>query len=166
MRHLNYLLFIGVAFFLSSCASLSPQFEQPQVSITSFQLAPQSTGPVPTFLVGLKVINPNRDALPINGMSYSVDIDGHRILSGAEPELPRVPGYGTVEFTIKATPDLLGSARLISQALNGNKDSFKYDFKARLDVGRLLPFITIQETGEFSLKGAKSNQPSLTSSVL
>lgn len=153
MRQFRFIFLFTMVYFLSACASLTPKFEQPQVNITSFNLAPQSTTSTPTFLVGLQVINPNRQALPLKGMSYSLQVDGVRILSGAEPDLPRVPGYGTEEITIRAVPDLLGSAKLISQLLNNNKSSFDYQFKARLDVGTLLPFIDIEEAGQFSLRG-------------
>lgn len=158
MRHFRWVILFIMTYTLSACATLSPQFEQPQVNITSFTLAPQSTASTPTFLVGLKVINPNRSALPLKGMSYSVEVDGYRILSGAEPDLPRVAGYGTEEFTIKAVPDLIGGAKLISQLMSNNKDAFDYRFKARLDVGSLLPFIDIEEAGTFSLKNASSTR--------
>ncbi len=156
MRHFRWVILFIMAYTLAACATLSPQFEQPQVNITSFNLAPQSTTSTPTFLIGLQVINPNRSALPLKGMTYSVEVDGYRILSGAEPELPRVSGYGTEEFTIKAVPDLLGSAKLISQLMRNNKEALEYRFKARLDVGRLLPFINIEETGQLSLKSSSS----------
>lgn len=158
MRHFRYTILLVFVYILSACATLSPEFEQPQVNITSFNLAPQSTASTPTFLIGLQVINPNRSALPLKGMSYSVEIDGYRILSGAEPDLPRVAGYGTEEFTIRAVPDLLGSAKLISQLMSNNKDSFDYRFKARLDVGSLLPFIDIEEAGTFNLKNPASSR--------
>lgn len=149
MLSLSRLVLIVVTVLLSACASWYPSYEEPQVNITSFSLAPESTGVSPTFLIGLQVINPNRNALPLKGMSYSVEVEDQRILSGAEPDLPRVPGYGTAEFTIRATPDLIGSARLINQLLSGQRDKLHYRFIAKFDVGRLLPFITLEEEGEF-----------------
>ena len=140
-----------LSFMLAGCATLSPSYEKPQVNITSLSLAPQSSGATPTFLIGIQVINPNRSDLPLYGMSYSLDVEEHTILSGAEPDLPRIPGYGSAEFTISASPDLLGSARLLNQLLSGRSDTLRYRFKARLDVGRLMPFITSEEAGEFSL---------------
>jgi len=138
---------------LAACASLSPSYEKPQVNITSFSLAPQSSGVSPRFNIGLQVINPNRTALPLKGMSYSVEVDGNRILSGAEPNLPRVEGYSSADIVIEASPDLFGSARLLSELMSGKQDSLGYVFKARLDVGSLLPFINIEEAGRFSLSG-------------
>jgi LEA14-like dessication related protein len=145
----KFTLALTLVLLLSACASWFPSYEKPQVNITSFALAPESTGVSPTFLIGLQVVNPNRSALPLKGMSYSVEVEDQRILTGAEPNLPEVPGYGTAEFTIKASPDLLGSARLINQLLSGQRETLHYLFRARFDVGRLLPFITLEEEGEF-----------------
>lgn len=139
--------------FLAGCAGLQQNYEQPQVNITSFTLAPGSTAMAPRFNIGVQVINPNRNALPLKGMSYGVDIDGHRILSGATPDLPRVPGYGMADFVIEASPDLFGSARLLSDLFSTRRDNFTYTFRARLDVGRIMPFINIEETGRFSTAG-------------
>lgn len=143
-------------FALSGCASWSPSYETPQVNITSFSLAPETAGIAPRFLIGLQVINPNRNALPLKGMSYSVEVDNNRVLSGAKPDLPRVPGYGMADFTIEASPDLLGSARLLNRLLNGQTNCLDYTFKAKLDVGTLMPFIHIEESGTFSLSDSHS----------
>lgn len=149
------LLFVILGLMLlSACASWLPSYEKPQVNITSFALDPDSTGMTPTFLIGLQVVNPNRDSLPLEGMSYAVEVEDQRVLTGAEPDLPEVPGYGTAEFTLRATPDLLGSARLLNQLLSGQRNSLHYRFTAKFDVGRLLPFITLEEEGDFGFGSA------------
>jgi hypothetical protein len=86
-------------------------------------------------------------------MIYSVEVEGSRLLSGATSDLPRVPGYGTADFMIEASPDLLGSARLLGDLLSRQRDSLGYTFKARLDVGGMMPFINIEESGRFGLPG-------------
>src|SRR5690606_30125173 len=99
----NLFVLILVA-FVSACASLAPSYEKPQVNITSFSLAPESNGLAPRFIIGLQIINPNRNALPLKGMSYSVEVENNRVLSGATPDLPSVQGYGMADFTIEASP--------------------------------------------------------------
>lgn len=135
---------------MMGCASWSPNYEKPQVNITSFSLAPESNGLSPRFIIGLQIINPNRGTLSLKGMSYSVEVENNRVLSGATPDLPTVPGYGMADFTIEASPNLLGSARLINRLLTGHNNGFAYTFKARLDMGGLLPYQTIEETGRFN----------------
>ncbi|AFI85779.1 LEA type 2 family protein [Methylophaga nitratireducenticrescens] len=150
MRFLLFCLIIAMV-SVSGCASWSTDYETPQVNITSFSLAPETKGITPRFIIGLQVINPNRTALALQGMSYSIEVENHRILSGATADLPRVPGYGMADFTIEASPDLLGSVRLINRLLTNQTQSLNYTFKAKLDVGRLLPYLNIEENGRFSL---------------
>lgn len=152
MSGLKYASALLMLVILSACASWAPNYEKPQISITSFSLAPDSSGLAPRFLIGLQVINPNRRALPLQGMSYSVEVDDNRVLSGVKPDLPRIKGYSSADILIEARPDLLGSARLLNQLLSGQKKKLDYLFKARFDVGAFLPYVTIEERGEFALQ--------------
>lgn len=145
------LLALLLIFSVAACASLVPRYEKPHVNISSFTLDPKSTGLAPQFNIGLHIVNPNRTTLPLVGMSYSVEIEGHRILSGAEADLPRIEAYGSADITIQASPDLFGSARLLNQLLTGQEQQLDYLFKAKLDVGTLMPYITIKEQGSFGL---------------
>lgn len=146
-------LWLPLVVLVSACASLSLNYEKPQVTITSFSLAPYKAGLTPRFEIGIQVINPNSVELPFRGMSYAVEIEGLRVLSGATSDIPTVPAYGQVSFKIDASPDLLNSARLLGELLsNQQRSHVNYGFNARLDAGRLLPMIKIKETGELKLK--------------
>lgn len=139
-----------VALLLGACASMMPGFQQPEVSVTSFTLAQQAAGAAPRFNIGIRVVNPNRVSLPLRGISYAVEIEGNRVLTGAKPDLPVVAGYGTADFVIEAAPDLLGSVRLVSDLLSRQRGALGYKFSARIDIGTLLP-LTIEQGGEFGL---------------
>jgi len=140
---------------ITGCASLSPYSEPPAVSVTSFSMAPADASSGPLIRVGLRVTNPNRNALPLVGMSYSVEIEQARILSGATAELPEVPAYGTADFTVDLSPDLIGGIRLLNNLMAGNRGSLDYRFSARLDVGRWRPDIRIDESGSFKLAATR-----------
>jgi LEA14-like dessication related protein len=142
---------LGALLILAGCASVSPYPDPPTVNVTSFTLAPESAGMTPRFRVGLNVVNPNRRELTLVGMSYSVELEGTRILNGATSELPLVPAYGSADFTVDLSPDLLGSARLLTDLMGRQRDRLSYSFKARLDVGRWIPDIRVEETGELPL---------------
>lgn len=144
-----------IVLLLAGCASLGLRYEPPQVNITSFALAPQSVGSAPRFIIGVQVVNPNRSALPLKGMTYGIEIEGHRILGGATPQLPRIPAYGSADFVIEATPDLFGGMRLLGDLIAGQRQSLSYTFRARLDTGRLTPMIDVVETGRFNLMPAQ-----------
>lgn len=133
---------------LTGCASLSPYPETPAVSVTSVQLLPgPSAGSAPTIRLGLQVTNPNRAALPLAGMSYSLFINDQRLLSGATSDLPTVPAYGSANLTIDMTPDMLGGLRLLNQLSQaGGTTPMAARLDARLDLAGLRPALRISET--------------------
>lgn len=149
-KRLQRLLLLGLMAFLSACAALSPYDEDPAVTVTSFGLAPEGTSTGPVFRVGLRVINPNRVELPLVGMSYRVDLQGQRLLTGAANDLPVVPAYGSADFEVDLSPDLIGGLRLIGDLMARPSETFDYRFAARLDVGGWRPNIRIEETGQLS----------------
>lgn len=153
-RVLASLASVMCCLLLAGCTGLAPGSEPPSVSVTSFALAPQSTGSAPRFNIGIRVVNPNRNPLRLRGMSYSVAIEGNRILNGARPDLPTVAGYDTADFVIEASPDLLGGVRLVADLFARQRSTLGYSFRARIDVGTLLP-LTVEESGQFGLPAAR-----------
>jgi LEA14-like dessication related protein len=151
LRRMVVIVFmIAIAGLLSACAALSPYEEDPAVTVTRFGLAPEGTSSGPVFRVGLRVTNPNRVELPLVGMSYRVDLQGQRLLTGAANDLPVVPAYGSAEFEVDLSPDLLGGLRLLGDLMANPTETFNYRFAARLDVGGWRPNIRIEEVGQLS----------------
>ena len=64
-------LFIFIlAFTLTSCATLDPDYEEPTVTLSSFNALP-SEGMIPAFEIGLRIINPNTQPLNLVGIVYT-----------------------------------------------------------------------------------------------
>jgi LEA14-like dessication related protein len=146
-RHAFYIFVIAL---LGGCAGLQTDFKEPTVSVTSFRALP-SEGMAPRFEIGLHVTNPNRRAIALEGLSYTVNIEGHQILTGVENELPVIEGYGEGDVTLTATADLFNSISLISDLLRQPRDSFTYEFVARLDLGGIYSDIPVEKKGQVSL---------------
>lgn len=138
-----------ILFSLTGCARFTPNYEQPTVGLKTFRLIP-TAGIVPTFEIGLHIINPNRDSLAVKGLFYTVAIEGHKVLAGVANDLPEIKGYGEEDITIEATVDLLSGAKLIRSLLIQPSTKFQYTFNAKLDMGTFLPTMNIVEKGQFS----------------
>ena len=138
---------------LFGCASLHPDFETPTVGISSFRALP-SQGMVPRFEIGLHIVNLNRTALKLDGIVYSVTLEGHKVLTGVSGDLPVIGAYSEGDVTLMATADLLSSIGLLTSLMQRPQETFSYELDARLDIGSLRPRIHIQEKGELSLAGA------------
>ena len=152
---LKRLTLVCIIVMLYACAMLTPGYETPEVSITSFRVVPAHSG-TPQFEIGLHIINPNRVALALEGISYTISIDDHKLLSGVSNQLPVIESYGEGDVVVNAVPDMLGSMGLISDLVRVRRSTVNYNLQIKLDVGSFLPVIKLEKTGEISLLG--SNQ--------
>lgn len=139
------------ALLLAGCAALTPGFEEPRVSVSSFRPI-TGDGAVPQFEIGLRVSNPNAKALELAGISYAVEIEGKELITGVGNELPIVPAYGEADFKLTASVGLMDGLRLLTEMMNSPKETLSYSFKAKLDPGLLQPAIRVTESGQFSLR--------------
>jgi len=143
------LFVICCAIALQGCSTLSG-YETPSVSITSVRTAP-SAGALPDFVIGLRVINPNRTALPVQGISYAVSLAGNEVIRGVGNDFPVIEAYGQADLTITASANLFAGIRLFSELLRSPQDSVDYDVDARLDLGGLRPTLRVRDRGNLSL---------------
>jgi LEA14-like dessication related protein len=148
----RFFVLLLVVFTLSGCAPFSPSFETPTVSVTSFQ-ALSGQGVIPMFEIGLHVINPNRTALELEGISYHVDLEGYRVLSGVSNQLPVIEAYGEGDVVLQVQPDLFNTISLFTDLLNQPRNQFRFDLIAYLDVGAFIPKIKVEKVGLISLNG-------------
>ena len=137
---------MGLATWLSACATLQPDFETPTVQVVSVALLPPENL-APRFAVTLRVMNPNRSDLPLKGAAYTIKIEGQEIVAGVANDLPRIPAYGEENVTLKATLNWLEGLQLLEDLALDPRDSVTYELSAKLDVGVLIPAIRITDTG-------------------
>lgn len=143
-------LLLAVLLVLTACSGMRSDYETPTVTVSSFRSLP-SAGTMPSFEIGLHVVNPNREPLKLVGASYTVSLDGRDLITGVANDLPVIDGYGEGDFTLTATANLIAGARFISDLLRSGKESVRYELEAKLDVGGLRPTIRVRDSGEIAL---------------
>ncbi len=151
-RQLTTICCVAVLLLLAGCAGLRPGYERPTVAVSSFRALPGG-GALPEFEIGLQVINPNPEPLELRGVSYSISLEGHELIKGVANNLPVVEGYGQEAVTLTASANLLAGIRLVTDLMSGPRESFRYEFRAKLDPGALIPSIRITDAGEINLTG-------------
>lgn len=157
MKKNHALLFILFLVFISGCATLQPGFETPVVSITSFKAIP-TQGMVPQFQINLHIVNPNRSPLDLKGISYTIALEGHKIMTGVSNKLPRIEAYGEGDVVLNASVDLFSSIKFFTDLVGNKKNQISYSFNAKLDAGGLHPLIRATKKGQISLKQSMDNQ--------
>lgn len=146
-----------LSFLFPACATLDPDYEQPTVTISSFRAVP-SEGMVPAFEIGLRIINPNSQSLNLEGIVYTISLQGHELVKGVGKDFPVIEGYSEAEVKLSASANLLAGIRFVGDMMDSPGENLEYEFKAKLDMGGLYPSIRVSETGNFNL-GGNSQSP-------
>lgn len=151
MTHLIRYSLVAVLVVLAGCSGLRPGYETPTVTVSSFKTLP-GEGALPAFEIGLRVINPNREALELAGVSYTISLAGHDVIKGVGNELPVIEGYGEGEFKLTASANLFAGIRLVTDLMRADRESFDYELEAKLDLGGLRPSIRVRDSGQIALR--------------
>jgi len=144
-------LIAGMAGGLQGCASMRSDYEEPTVTVTSFKPAP-AEGDALSFDIGLRVVNPNRDPIELQGVAYTITLEGHKLITGVSKDLPVIEGYSEDTFTLNASASLFEAIQLIGDLMNNPKERISYDLETKLDVGTFYPAIRVHNSGKISLR--------------
>jgi LEA14-like dessication related protein len=150
LKNLSVLTILLV--LMSGCATMSPGYEQPVVSLSYFRPAEGQMG----FEVGLKILNPNREPLNLQGVVYTIRLQGQDIIKGVGKGYAPIEAYSEGDIELSATPNFIAGIRLLSELMNQPRSTsssaaaLEYEFEAKLDVGGYYPRIKVQESGSFN----------------
>lgn len=137
---------------VTGCAGIRPTQEAPTVDVIGVRLDPQSQGAVPRFLISLRVLNPNRQTLALEGVRYHLYLQNQRVLSGVSNNLPAIPGYEETTLEVGATPALFGSVRLLQElAGTSGLKALDYRVEVKLDSGGMSWPVNVEREGKLSL---------------
>jgi LEA14-like dessication related protein len=145
--HLPMLL---ATLLLSACA-LAPKFEAPHLSVTDVQVVGGDLWQQ-RLKVRMHVQNPNDRALPIQGIVYTLEVEGQQFASGESAASFVVPALGEAEFDTNVTTNLAGTfIKLLSRAADGKSVAYHLSGKVSLSEGflRTIPF---DQRGSFNLQ--------------
>lgn len=147
MRYLCLLCLL----YLTGCAHLGVGFEDPSVKLVSIRLLPPQ-GLGQRFELGLAVSNPNPVPLPVQGMSYSLMLNGYEVLEGVTSRVPNLMAYEETAVTLQASTDLIASLRLVNDLLRGSeRQEIEYTLKVKLDLAGIRQSLSVVQSGQVPL---------------
>jgi len=127
-----------VAMTASGCASTGALLETPEVSLRNVSVT-QLGFNAQTFVLDFDVINPNPFPLPIRSVSYGVELDGYRFVSGQTEGRFTVPASSDGAFAISVDVDLIHTApQLMFIVRDGVYREIPYVLKGQFEVD--IPF--------------------------
>ena len=143
--HLAFLFLVG------GCATLPTDFKEPGISVVS--VTPRIlNGVAPEFDIVLHVTNPNRSALDIAGLSYTINLSGSKVIEGVANDLPEIAPYGEADVKLSATADLFSSLQVLAGLLANPTSPVEFEFNAEIDIGSFYPMINVNRVGVISLQ--------------
>tara|TARA_Y100001933_G_scaffold249623_1_gene284822 strand:+ start:924 stop:1430 length:507 start_codon:yes stop_codon:yes gene_type:complete len=148
---LRFVLTAGLVLLVTGCAGFGPGREAPTVSVQSFRAVPGQAAGLPSFEIGLIVLNPNPEPLRLQGVAYSIRLDGQPLLDGVSNDMPVIEGYGQGTVTLDAAVNVLGGIRLLNSLMRSPCQTFDYEFTAKLDPVGFSRNIRVTESGRIDL---------------
>ena len=144
-------MIILIASIVSGCASVTGDMDPPNVVLDSFSSLPADGGG-PRFEIKLRVQNPNKQALDIAGISYSIALLDREVITGVTNDVPLIAPYSEEVVTLEAGFNLVQLLRLLTGMGRTTGDALEYRFAAKIDFNGFLPTQRVEETGEITLK--------------
>jgi LEA14-like dessication related protein len=135
---------------LGACA-LAPKFQAPHLSVAAVQVVGGDLWQQ-HLKVRLHVQNPNDRALPIQGIVYTLEVEGQPFASGESTASFVVPPLGEAEFDMNVTTNLAGTfVKLLGRAAESKSVAYHLTGKVSLSQGflRSIPF---DQRGTFNLQ--------------
>jgi LEA14-like dessication related protein len=143
---------VAIAVVLGACASLEEVVSTPAVSLAAVEVEKLDAAGQ-TFLLRFDVANPNPFPLPVSRISYGLELDGHRFVSGETDTAFSIPARGEESFAISVEANLLRSAPALIYAVSESIDR-DVPYRVEGEFGVDLPYarpLGFQARGEVRL---------------
>lgn len=142
---------VASLFFLSGCATMNLDYEEPSVELVSFKALPANSFEQ-NFEIGLKLTNPNNFDLPFNGISYQLSVAGETLARGVAANIPTAEAYGESRFVVPVSTSLIGGIQVIRALMKNQGQDISYQLKAKLDIDiPFVPKLTVLQDGIINL---------------
>jgi len=136
---------------LAGCASLVPPLDPPKVTVENIRSLPvEGTGP--RFLLTVRIVNPNEQALDIAGISYAIELMDRELVAGVANDIPVIEGYSERSIDLEAGVNLFEFLRLLASLGQTPADLINYKVTAKVDFRGLLPTQRVEKSGVINLR--------------
>jgi LEA14-like dessication related protein len=135
----------------AGCAGMPGAMEP--LNVTLADVRPAQVGLLEQeYAMKIRVQNPNGAEIPLQGMSFSVDLNGKAFAKGVSPQSLTIPAFGDVVLDVTAVSSLGDVLEQVSLMRQGAPDRITYRLQGKLASasGSRMPF---DSTGTIDLSG-------------
>jgi LEA14-like dessication related protein len=155
---LPVIMILLATLFLGACATMSPYRESPRVSLVSIQ--PQEMKLLEQrFALQLRILNPNDVAIPVEGLSYSIEINDREFAYGVSQQAVEIPAFGEALLDVAVVSNLLNVMQQL-QAMSGEtRNSLDYRLTGKLGLANSPVSLPFDYSGELTYLPATTAAP-------
>jgi len=149
ISRLGVLALLACAAFASGCATLAYDWEAPEVFLVGLEpVSDGEGGPLETrFAISLRVLNPNDRDIDLDGLDFTLDVNGRRLARGISSDGATIPRLSEGVVTIIATTTLFD---LLNQAIGmSSNQALDYQLNGRVYLANSLGRLNFERTGRF-----------------
>jgi LEA14-like dessication related protein len=141
MTRRGFLIASGLFCALAACSGLSGITQKPEISLAGIELVDFGLFEQ-RFKLGLRIQNPNDVALPIQGLSFDVELNGQHFAKGVSDQAVTVPRFGEAVLTVTATSNLGNVLRQLNELQKSGRQRADYRISGRLELAGVgnIPF--------------------------
>ncbi len=144
----RFLSVLAVALLVSGCA-FAPKLQAPQLSVADVQILGGDLFQQ-KLRVRVHVQNPNDRALPVEGLTYTLEVEGQLLATGESAASFTVPPLGEADFDMNVTTNL--AAALMKVLAGNNTHQLAYHMKGKVTLSQgFLRSIPFEQRGTFRL---------------
>ena len=134
---------------LGACAGLPLSMKPPEVSVADLRLI--DAGLLEQrFGLRLRVLNPNDADIPVDGLSFTIALNGKAFATGVSNTAVTIPRLGEAVVEVEAVSSLAGMLRQL-RAFGVSQQRIDYRIHGELHTGSLRGTIPFDRRGEVDL---------------
>ncbi|CAE6486733.1 MAG TPA: hypothetical protein DEO56_04170 [Nitrosomonas nitrosa] len=131
IKRIVLILFLGMIVLVTGCVRLAGIKQNPDISLAGIELV--ELGLLEQrFNLKLRIQNPNDVALPINGMTFEIELDGATFARGLSDKVVTVPRLGEIVMEVKAASTLGMVWKQLVESQKSRRDKVDYRLSGRL----------------------------------
>jgi LEA14-like dessication related protein len=154
-RRISIAALLLAALLLGGCAGI--EIQPPSVTLAGIEVVEASLFEQ-RLAIKLRVLNPNTIEIPIEGLSFEVEINGEPFAKGVSDKAIKVPRLGEAVLDVTAVTGFAGILRQIQGLARGNIDALSYRIKGRLMTGSSSYGLNFDERGMLEMPKAGQNR--------
>jgi LEA14-like dessication related protein len=143
------ILLLCLALTVTACSFFGGYQETPRVSLVSIQ--PIEMGLLEQrYGLQLRILNPNDNEIPIEGLSYSIEINGHEFAYGVSRQPVTIPPFSEALLDVEVVSNLLNIMQQFQEMSSENSNSLKYRLKGKISLAKSLAKLPFNVEGELT----------------